>query len=125
MIERFTKEELEIIRKEIAELPKDYGKRHLCEEPLRKVYARMVQQDQFNGVYSHEITDHILAVADYTLCNYSKSPKDRRKYQRNTFVPNELGDEYMAFVTELSNLVLEYFRKAPVREMGKSDETNA
>ena len=111
MIEKFTKEELNTIREELNNLPKGAQKRTVAKESFSKLHELFRKRVEYNGIYNHELGDHILAVADYTFANYEKSNMWNGRYRRRTIVPSALTDEYGEFIGELCKLVEKHFKE--------------
>lgn len=111
MIEKFTQEELDIIREELKNLPKDYMKRSLCSESFHRMYNAFKKQDSYDGIYCHDVSDALLMVADFTFCNYEKNPKNMDRYRRSTLVRKEYGEEYKQFIDDVVTLIEKNIRE--------------
>ena len=122
MIEKFTKEEIAIIREELKNLPKSHMKRDLCAEQFKKLRNIFSAQKEYKGIYNHEVEDAILLIADHVLCNYEVTPSTRKqkdneqKYRRAVFVNDKISDSYKAFVDELIGVMYKYIRKEAIEE---------
>lgn len=124
MIEKFTPEELDIIMKELKELPHDKQKGTVCEDSNKFLRDLFSDQEEFKGIYTFEVKDFIYSLADYVFCNYVKNKRDGF-YRRNPLVPKEIADEYHDFVWRVCQLMPEFYRKSPVRKenvKGQKDE---
>ena len=114
MIEKFSKEELAIIREELKNLPRDHMKRDLCHDSFMRLRDAFKAQKEYDGIYGRELEDSIITLADYSLCNYEISPnakgKNAGKYRRSIFVRNEFADEYSECVNEIIDVLIKHLR---------------
>ena len=108
MIEKFTKEEIEVLKKELAEMPKDIQKRTLCHEAFMRLHKTFKKRPNYDGVYHYEMTDAMLCVIDNSLANYELRPRNNNKYRRAVFVNKELADEYLEMANELVDVVIKH-----------------
>lgn len=125
MIEKFTPEELDIIMKELKELPHDKQKGTVCEDCIKFLRDLFHDQEEFKGIYISDVRDFIYSLADYVFCNYVKNSNKRDGYyRRNPLVPNEIADEYHDFVWRVCQLMPEFYRKSPVKKESVKGQNN-
>ena len=114
MIEKFTKEEIAILVKELKNLPKDCMKRDLLDDEFHKLRKVISAQKNYDGIYYHDIEDAILTLADITFCNYEESPMMRnrnlKKFRKSILVRKEFAEQYKEFVGKVVDLMDEYLR---------------
>ena len=114
MIEKFTPEEIEILKKELAEMPKDYQKRTLCEESLRRYHRIFKDRPKYSGVDHYEIENAIFNIADHTFANYEERDKFHKKngkYRRAIFVKNKFALDYQHMVSEIMDIIQKYYNE--------------
>lgn len=106
MIEKFTPEELEIIKKELNDLPKDHPKRSTCEKPFKQLRILLKNKHHYSGVDDspYQIEDDILTLADKILCNYELRPKSG-KYRRYIYIRKEIKDDYIDFINDIIDVI--------------------
>ena len=117
MIEKFTKEELEIIRQELKELPKAHQKRDLCKPSFRKLYEVYKHRNEYKKFFFRDIEEQILILADHIMCNYEPNPQRAGYWRRSIFVPNKYGKEYTEFVNEIVDICLKHYKNATEEEL--------
>lgn len=126
MIEKFTKEEIEIIREELKHLPKNHMKRTLCDKSIKRMFRLFKTQKEYGGIQHYEMVDAILLLADHTLCNYELKPQIKKKetlypYKRATLVHHAIANEYEDFFIDIVNVIEEHFKTKIVEEESASD----
>ena len=119
MIEKFTPEEITILKKELAEMPKDIQKRTICEDAFRERRIIFSTRPDYDGVSEYMIDDRILEIIDYTLANYEHRTKYHKKigsFRRRIFVNRNLKNEYKAMAEDLVSVIRKYYRKEMIDE---------
>ena len=115
MIEKFTKEELAIIMKEIKELPKDYEKRSSCETAFNRLRSSYQNENLSGAPHSYDITQAILILCDAFMGNFVKIPQNGKRYNgdycRAGYINKEFADEYVQMVNELVDVLVKHSRK--------------
>ena len=116
MIEKFTLEELETIRRELAELPTGKAKRTLCHDAVhavsmlfRKKHGEVHFTDSPKFTATGDVVDAMFYITDHTLCNYEKK-HNKPKLYRSGLVPPELQKDYSAMMDELADVIRKYNR---------------
>ena len=123
MIEKFTPEEIAILKRELAEMPKDIQKRSLCDKAFKERRAIFATRPDYDGVSEYMIDDRILEIIDYTLANYENRTKYHKKtgrFRRGIFVNRNLESEYKAMAEELVGVIRKYYRKEMIHNEGES-----
>ena len=121
MIEKFSPEEIEIIKKELAEMPKGTQKRILCAEMLKRWRIIFRARPRYSGIDYFEIENSIFNIIDHTLANYEERDKYHKKsgkYRRAIYVHPKLADEYQAMANEIMALIGEYYKERMVNNEG-------
>ena len=121
MIEKFSPEEIEIIKKELAEMPKGTQKRILCAEMLKRWRIIFRKRPLYSGIDYFEIENSIFNIIDHTLANYEERDKYHKKsgkYRRAIYVHPKLADEYQAMANEIMALIGEYYKERMVNNEG-------
>ena len=117
MIEKFTKEELEIIRQELKELPKAHHKRDLCKPSFRKLYEVYKHRNDYNRFFFRDVEETILTLADHIMCNYELNSQRTGYWKRSSLVPTQYGEEYTEFVNEIVDVCLKHYKNATAEEL--------
>lgn len=116
MIEKFTKEEIEIIKEELKNLPKDHQKRSVCHDSFMGLRKELKKQEDYTGIFNLELEDAILLIADHTLCNYEISPRDKKRFRRNNLIPNGMEDDYLLVVNGIIKIIRDNLRTSIKKE---------
>ena len=115
MIEKFSKEELELIKKELKEMPKGKHKRTLLVDEFHHLRS-FWQRRHTSGINDnwYDIEQHIITLCDLTLCNYDKREKYHKKvgmFRRCNYVQKELETDYKLMVNDIVNIIAEYYKE--------------
>ena len=111
MIEKFTKEELEIIKRELAELPKGEQKRPLCMKYVKNLTSLFRHRTDYPGISpERELEDAIFVLIDHTLCNYGINPNKPNRMRREVFVLPELKEQYVEMFGKIYDLIENNFQ---------------
>ena len=111
MIEKFTKEELEQIKKELKAEPKGIQKRTLLAKEIHETVQHYKTRAEYKGIYFRELEDAIFLICDHALCNYGLNPNRGGCYRREIYIKPELGDEYYEMAKELFEIVNKHYKE--------------
>lgn len=116
MIEKFTKEELEIIMKEIKELPKDNEKRKSCEAPLKRMKNAYLNNELSGVPHPYELANALLFLCDCFTGNFTKvkapqSKKYKGDYIRYNYIRKDIFDDYLSMANGIVDVIEKYSRK--------------
>ena len=115
MIEKFTKEELAIIMKEIKELPKDQSKRSACEDAFKKLRASYLNQNVSGAMHAYNLEHDILAICDCFMGNFTKVAQNGKQYKgkycRAIYINKKIHNEYVKLVEEIVDALARHSRK--------------
>ena len=115
MIERFTKEELKIIKKELQELEKDRQKRELCDEAFKKLRNAYRNGELSGSPHPYEIENSILFICDCFMGNFKSVPQNgmkfKGKYCRASYVDKGIAKEYENAVYQIVEVLVNHSRK--------------
>lgn len=123
MIEKFTNEELEIIKRELGIIENDKTKKdfvcRVCREELRQLWS---EKTSLISVGGDKIRNSLYVIIDVTLCNFRKktvnktSKKNGEKFQKTYIgfdgsVSNDIADEYERMFREMLEVIKKYDKK--------------
>lgn len=98
MIERFTPEELDQIRKELKEVDHVSQKDKL----LKPEYFRLVralgfkQYEELRSSFSlFDVKNAITMLVDHALKNYVPNPRGKKSWKRSASVPDKMASKYV------------------------------
>ena len=115
MIEKFTEEELEIIKRELKELPKDKAKRDYCEKEIERLHRAYPNEKVSGARHPYELTKTIFSIIDDFMGNFSKAIDNGRKYKstytRAIYIPKEFADEYRQCFGEIVDVLAKHAKK--------------
>lgn len=114
MIEKFTKEELEIIKRELKELPTAKSKRDTCKQDFNRLKKLWEKRPNYSGIKGTwwEMEEYIINIVDIILCNYKRRGKVHKHtgiFCRSTYVPNGMENEYIQTAKEIVDVVERHF----------------
>ena len=109
MIEKFTAEELKIIRKEISEMDRQTTKDLLLKEQFQRALKVLhFNEGKSNGgsFSTFEVKSALTLLIDHALNNYMKNEKKhdfmgRTMWKRNPSVPSGMEEKYLAAYTRI------------------------
>lgn len=114
MIEKFSPEEIAILKKELSEMPKDIQKRSLCEKAFKARREIFKERPKYSGIDNWEVENSILNIVDHTLANYEERDKFHKKngrYRRGIFVNRKLESDYQDMAEDIVDIIRKYYRR--------------
>lgn len=124
MIEKFTPEELEQIRKELRERDRCSTKDRLLEEQLSRVISAFGfkgDPEMMSSFSTFDVKNAMTLLVDHALNNYvlneKKTRAQKRIWKRNAQVPGAIERKYLDVYTRLADVLV------GASEPWKKDET--
>lgn len=115
MIEKFTPEELSVIRAELKQLPRNHLKKYFLQPVeifLDKLFNWKMYSDRFIFP-TNDILKAMTCITDHTFGCYEQKPyKKRICWYRNPCVKDEFKDEYLEMCKEIAAIVAKH-KKEP------------